>query len=144
MWFDGRTEHRILNWREFRKNLCVWPDDLQKVAGAWSKAPTRNYLTQDEPDKWPDPWQLIADNHYCDIAVALGIFYTLYLSNYPHKNTMRLVGYKLRRSHKEVNLVVCETEKYGLNYEWGQVVNNPDLSQMGSWVYNYSFSDLKI
>ena len=144
MWFDGRTEQRIIAWRNFRKGLVTWPDDLDRVAIAWSKAPTRNYLTQDESNRWPDPWQLISDNVYCDISVALGMFYTLALSSYPHKDTMRLVGYRLRRSHKEVNLVLCEDGKYSLNYEWGRVVNIPDFSEMGSPVYNYSPADLNV
>ena len=67
MWFDGRTEQRILAWRDFRRKLNDWPADLGTVAINWSRAPTRNYLTQDERNKWPDPWQMIADNIYCDI-----------------------------------------------------------------------------
>jgi hypothetical protein len=143
MWFDGPAEQRILAWRNFRKSLLVWPNDLEKVAATWAKAPTRSYLSQDDsPSGWPDPWQLITDNIYCDVSVALGMFYTLYLSNYPHKETMQLVGYKLRKSHKEVNLVFCETGKYSLNYEWGRVVNSLDFSELGCPIYKYSPKDL--
>lgn len=142
MWFNGRTEDRILEWRKFRKTLINWPSDLDMVAKTWAKAPIRNYLTQDHPEQWPKPWDLISDNSYCDIAVALGMFYTLYHSSYPHKETLRLVGYKLRSEHKEFNLVLCEEEKYVLNYELGGVVNIPDVSQLGTVTYNYTAADL--
>ena len=131
MWFNGRTENRILAWRDFRKTLHAWPGDLEAVATAWAQAPIRNYLTQDEPEKWPDPWQMIADNVYCDITVALGMFYTLYHSTYPQKDSLRMVGYRLRSAHKEFNLVLCEGEKYVLNYELGRVVNIPDVVRHG-------------
>ena len=142
MWFDGRTEQRIVAWRQFRKDLQQWPDGLDRVAAVWAKAPIRNYLTQDESEKWPEPWQMIADNCYCDIAVALGMFYTLYYSSYPQKEQMQLIGYKLRSEHKEFNLVLCEGEKYVLNYELGRVVNIPDVSQLGTVTYNYTAQDL--
>ena len=142
MWCNGRTEDRILEWRKFRKSLITWPSDLDTVAKTWAKAPIRNYLTQDHSEQWPQPWDLISDNCYCDIAVALGMFYTLYHSSYPHKETLRMVGYKLRSEHKEFNLVLCEEEKYVLNYELGGVVNIPDVSQLGTVTYNYTAADL--
>jgi hypothetical protein len=142
MWFDGRLEQRIVAWRKFRNGLSIWPDDLERVAAAWAKAPIRNYLTQDEEDKWPDPWQLISDNIYCDIAVALGIFYTLHFSSYPQKQGLRMVGYRLRSSHKEVNLVLCEGDKYVLNYELGRIVNIPDFLHSEKPTYNYASKDL--
>ena len=137
MWFNGRSEQRILAWREFRQQLSSWPADLNKVVDVWSKAPTINYLTQDNPGEWPDAWQLVSDNLYCDIGIALGMFYTLQYSTYPHKDTMRLRGYKLRSSHKEVNLVLCEGEKYVLNYEYGRVVNTLHFSQGDEMTYDY-------
>ena len=142
MWFDGRTEQRILDWRDFRKNLTEWPGSLDLVASAWSRAPVRNYLTQDEPDHWPDPWQLISDNVYCDLSVALGMLYTLHLSSYPHRDSVRMVGYRLRSNHKEFNLVLCEEGKYVLNYQLGCVVNIPDVSQFGTMTYNYTAREL--
>ena len=137
MWFNGRSEQRILAWREFRQQLNSWPADIQTVVDVWSKAPTTNYLTQDNPHEWPEAWQLVSDNLYCDIGIALGMFYTLYYSSYPQKDTMRLRGYKLRSSHKEVNLVLCEGEKYVLNYEYGRVVNTLHFSQGDEMTYDY-------
>ena len=142
MWFNGRTEQRILEWRAFRQSLTDWPTDLDRVATTWAKAPLMNYLHMDHKEQWPDPWRLIADNSYCDIGVALGMFYTLYYSSYPHKESMRMAGYRLRSSHKEVNLVICEGEKYVLNYELGRVVNTPDFFHSESPAYNYTVQEL--
>ena len=142
MWFDSRTEQRIISWRQFRKDLNTWPDDLDRVAAVWANAPTRNYLTQDDNSNWPDPWQMVADNIYCDITVALGMLYTLYYSNYPQKDLMRMRGYRLRSEHKEFNLVLCEDEKYVLNYQLGRVVNIPDFLQTERPVYDYAATEL--
>ena len=44
----------------------------------WFRAPTVNhYLHPQDIPNWPDPWQLLNDNIYCDLARALGIVYTL-------------------------------------------------------------------
>ena len=144
MWFNGRSEHRILAWREFRRSLDTWPNDLDRVAAVWAKAPLINHLHQDHPEQWPDPWELISSNIYCDIGVALGMLYTLYYSSYPHRESLRIVGYKLRSSHKEVNLVICEREKYVLNYELGSVVNTPDFFQSESPTYNYTVQEMRV
>lgn len=142
MWFNGRTEQRIIQWRRFRRSLTDWPVDLERVAKTWAQAPLINYLHQDHPEKWPQPWQLVADNIYCDLGVALGMLYTLYYSSYPHKESMNMVGYKLRSSHKEVNLVICEGGKYMLNYDVGLVVNTPDFFRSESPAYNYTVQEL--
>jgi hypothetical protein len=141
MWFDGKREQRILAWRQFRRSLHDWPADLTRVAAVWSKAPLGNYLTQDSAD-FPDPWQLIADRCFCDISVALGMFYTLAYSKYPNRHEMRLRLFNLRNQSKEFNLVECEGGKYVLNYQLGSVVNIPDFRQFGSEVANYTFKDL--
>ena len=122
--FSGRSEQKILNWREFRSSLITWPDDIERVAKAWTHAPlSSNYLVFDNPRKWPDAWSLINDGIFCDISVALGMFYTLYYSSYPHKDTMKIEHYHLPHKHQTLNLVSLEQGKYMLNYQLGRSVN---------------------
>ena len=121
-WFNGRTEDRILNWRNYRKTLQ--PDYVSQVAADWAQCPLEHrYLNIDDPTDWPDAWSLIGAGHYCDCARALGMFYTLYYSDYRHCDTMVLQCFKDRKNHQYLNLVNCEGGKYMLNYQLGAVVN---------------------
>ena len=54
---------------------------LQDINFWWSHARPWHpyYLHWDDQPAWPDPWQLLSDNVYCDLAKALGIMYTISL-----------------------------------------------------------------
>jgi len=46
----------------------------------WQKAPiVSHYLHLSEYKTWPGPWDLLADNNYCELAKAAGIMYTIIL-----------------------------------------------------------------
>ena len=79
---------------------------------------------------------------YCDISLALGMFYTLYYSSYPHKNRLQLQGIRLQKNHKDINLVICEGGLYVLNYDIGKVVNILAIPQDGIVNYNLTPADL--
>jgi len=122
--FSGRSESKLLSWREFRSNLNSWPYDVNNVAKMWGQAPiSNNYLTYENSKKWPDAWTLISDSVFCDISIALGMFYTLYYSSYDEKDTMQIEHYQLSKQHRTLNLVSLEGGKYMLNYHVGRPVN---------------------
>lgn len=84
----------------------------------WFRLPWQPYyLHWDDRQDWPDPWQLLHDNIYCDIARGLGICYTLVLMEHAEIQHFELV------SHKDANLVLVNQGKYILNYEPGRCVN---------------------
>lgn len=122
--FDLKGEQRILLWRDFRVKLNSWPEDIETVCKFWSKAPlVNNYLTYDNVAEWPDAWTLLNDGLFCDISIALGIFYTLYYSSYSLKDQMQLQHYHCVDQHKYLNLVSLEGGKYMLNYHHDRSVN---------------------
>ena len=121
-WFSGKSADRILNWRSYRRSIAN--NHLQNIARDWAKCPIiPNYLEYDDCRHWPDPWTLISEGNYCKLGRALGMFYTLYYSDYRHRNTMMLQCFKDRKNHQYLNLVNCESGKYMLNYQLGAVVN---------------------
>ena len=143
--FSGRSESKLIAWREFRNELANWPEDIERVAKKWSLAPTvNNCLSFDNPKYWPDPWTLINDGIYCDISIALGMFYTLYYSNYPFKQYMRIECYKNERHHEMLNLVSLEQGKYMLNYHHGRSVNILSLNLTGGPMHIVTDKDLPI
>ena len=75
------------------------------------------YLDWDQHDKWPDPWQLLNDNAYCDIARPLGIMYTIMLLQRSDISDLCMVR------GQEDNLVLVNKGKYILNWAPGQLLN---------------------
>lgn len=143
--FSGPPEHKILQWREFRSQLNEWPKSINIVAKIWAKAPiTNNYLEYDHVEQWPDAWTLINDGIYCDISIALGMFYTLYYSEYEHKNSMKIECYKLIDKHQILNLVNLEQGKYMLNWNLGEAVNILSLGALPQPMFTISAQDLPI
>jgi hypothetical protein len=86
-----------------------------------------HYLTTDHVEEWPGPWELIYENYYCDLAKALGIVYTLYLSN--HKPDIEIRIYNEPSTKEQYNLVFVDKGKYVLNLIHDEVVNKAQVSK---------------
>jgi hypothetical protein len=143
--FSGRGENKLLSWREFRNGLEAWPEDIDSVVKKWAQAPiSSNYLTYENSKKWPDAWTLISDSVFCDISIALGMFYTLYYSSYDYKDTMKIEHYHLPKDHLTLNLVSLEDGKYMLNYHSGRSVNILMTADLPSPKYIVTANDLPI
>lgn len=141
-WFNGKPEQRILAWRHYRQTLTS--NHLQRVAEIWANCPlVNNYLEPDFPENWPDPWALISSGLYCNLARALGMFYTLYYSDYQHKQELRIVCYKDIGNHQYLNLVVSGPEKYMLNYNLGQVVNTCAVPPKAQLINSLTYQNIQ-
>jgi hypothetical protein len=88
--FNKKFEDRLSDWVEFRNTLETDSDPIKKVIEFFNKAPLGG-LAADPYDRktWPNPWQLIQENIYCDFVKLLAICYTLQLCD-------RFSGYKYR------------------------------------------------
>jgi len=85
----------------------------------WFDVPWRPYyLHWDDQPTWPDPWQLLSDNVYCDLARGLGILYTISLLD-----RADLADATLVLTEEGDNLVLVAKEKYILNWNPDSVVN---------------------
>ena len=125
--FDLRPEDRISEWRKFRSSIenLNQVDMLKETTGLWNKAPLVNhYLDMDSCINWPDPWTLLVDNMYCEAARALGMYYTLFLTERFDKRDLSVVIYKSNVGY-EAALIV--QEKYTLNIVTRDVVNTTTI-----------------
>jgi hypothetical protein len=53
-------------------------DALVLINQWWCQTPWQQYyLHWDDQADWPDPWQLLEENIFCEVARALGIMYTM-------------------------------------------------------------------
>lgn len=119
MW-SNTFEQRLVQWNQLRKEVNNIPLDecLWQINEWWFSAPWCAYhLHWDEIESWPDPWQLLSDNIYCDLARALGIVYTIAIINRPDCQQIELV------ETEQGNLVQINDGKYILNWSRDSVVN---------------------
>lgn len=80
--FDKKYEDRLASWREFRQSLEVVDDPIQAAIDYYRSAPLVGIQVDPyTPSTWPDPWELIAENLYCDFGKILGICYSLQLTD---------------------------------------------------------------
>lgn len=136
---------RLRCWQDFRKSISQksFAEALQDTQHLWSFAPyVAHYLTTDHVEEWPGPWELVYENHYCDLAKALGIVYTLYLSS--HKPKLELRIYKDESTNDLYNLVFVDKGKYVLNMIHDEVVNKKHVSKDLKLVKTLTEKDLSL
>jgi hypothetical protein len=102
------------------------------------------YLDIDNPTTWPDPWQLIEDNLYCDLAKCLGIVYTLHLSQHGFNLTPEIRVYNEPNTRHNYHVVYLCQGKYVLNLVEGEVVNKEHIDQQLKLKYRFTAADLKL
>ena len=120
MWHPKFAD-RLESWSALRTRVEKLPTDqaLQEINSWWFKAPWQPYyLHWDDQAKWPDPWQLLSDNVFCEVARGLGILYTISMIDHPVAASADLV-----LTSEGTNLVLVAKEKYVLNWEDEVVVN---------------------
>ncbi len=120
MW-PTNFEHRLASWHSLRQRAATAPipQCLQSINQWWTNTPWQPYyLHWHDRSAWPDPWQLLADNFYCDLARALGMLYTIALIDRPDIQDARIAETELG------NLVLVHGEKYILNWDRDIQVNN--------------------
>ena len=130
--FNLPAEGRLRSWRDFRFSLNSLPLDtaLQQTADLWACAPfVPYYLDPDDHTNWPDPWTLITENYYCDIAKCLGIVYTVSLTTHRNELEIEYRQYMHPETHHVYNLAWFNQGKYILNMVDGEVLNNKQFDK---------------
>ncbi len=130
MVFNEHGTERLAAWKEFRDNLENSDRPFEDVAELWSQAPfVSSYLDPQNPTEWPDPWHLILDLRLDDLAIALGMLYTI-------KLTRRFIDSKceihksMLPGKKEPAYFLVVDSMHVLNLEYRSVVNIEALENM--------------
>ena len=124
MWHKTFSD-RLASWSDLRRQ-CETLDTESTVTAInswWFDAPwTPYHLHWDDRANWPDPWQLLDDNIFCEVARGLGILYTITLLERADIHSAELVLTKTGH-----NLVLVDKSKYILNWDKSSIVNiNPE------------------
>ena len=121
--FQSSYEARLQDWFQLRESVSklTLQEQCVTVDKWWQRAPLVNhYLHPHDIDKWPDPWELLSENTYCELARALGMCYTLLLLGV---SSVEMVLAKNETS-EDVVLVLVDNAKYVMNYWPDTVISN--------------------
>ena len=121
--FQSTYEARLQDWFQLRTSVTSLPIEQQCITidKWWQDAPlVTHHLHPQDIDNWPDPWELLSENTYCEVARALGMCYTLLLIGI---TDIELV---LARNDtaEDVVLVLVDNAKYIMNYWPNPVISN--------------------
>lgn len=130
MVFDVYGNDRLTEWKGFRDSLESSDDPLKDVAELWSRAPfVSPYLDPQNPAEWPDPWHLILDLRLDELAIALGMLYTIKLT---HRfiDTKCEIHMSMLPNKNDPSYLLIVDEKYVLNFEYKNVVGISDIENI--------------
>lgn len=119
MWPKSYAQ-RLTDWVRLRDH-CSSIDvgqALLQINQWWYQCPWRPYyLHWDDRWNWPDPWQLLSDNIFCDVARALGMLYTVRMMD-----RMDCADAQMIETDRG-NLVQVDQGKYIMNWNQEAIVN---------------------
>jgi hypothetical protein len=130
--FNCYDQDRLAAWKQFRDTLETSKTPFEDVAELWSLAPfVSPYLNYQNPNSWPDPWHLVLDSRLDDLAIALGMLYTIKLTE-RFANT-RCDIYRVKAPSTETySYALVVDNQYVLNYEYNRVVGINSLDNLDS------------
>ena len=130
--FNLYGNERLAAWKQFRDSLESSENPLLDVAEFWSQAPfVSPYLDPNNPTKWPDPWHLVLDLHLDDLAIALGMLYTVKLTQ-RFMDTKCEIHTSMLPDKKEPCYFLIVDKKYVLNLEYKNVVDIKEISNIST------------
>jgi hypothetical protein len=134
--FNSYGNDRLTNWKQFRNSLEESATPLEDVAEFWSHAPfVSSYLDTQNPAEWPDPWHLILDGKFDELAIALGMLYTIKLTDRFMENLCEIhMSMSQRESTPQFFLVV--DNKHVLNYEPKTVVDFQSMTVKSNKIWS--------
>ena len=120
MWYPDFAD-RLAAWSDLRSQVeTLDPESALKMINEWwFQSPWSGYyLHWDDQETWPDPWQLLSENIYCEVARGLGILYTISMLERKDLEDAELVV-----TEDNYNLVQVGKKKYILNWDNEKIVN---------------------
>lgn len=145
--FKLSTGRRLAYWKNFRNQISSMPllKALEETQRLWQPCPfTPFYLEIEQPALWPDPWALLTENYYCDLAKTLGIVYTLHLSDHGKELKPEIRVYYDLIHRYQYHIAYFDDGKYVLNLIEDEIVNKEHINQQLKLKYRYTAVDLKL
>ena len=145
--FKLKPSDRLDRWKSFRFSLNEFSigKAIELTNELWAACPfTPFYLDPESPDSWPDPWTLLEENYYCDLAKVLGIIYTLHLCDHGKNLQPELRIYTNTKTRHTYHIAYLCDGKYVLNLIEGEILNKEHINQEFKLKHRYTAADLKL
>ena len=113
--FQLNYEARLSDWYDLRVRLedSSLEEKCVEIDKWWQKAPlVTHHLHILDSENWPDPWQLLVENTYDEVARALGMCYTLLLLGEDNVEIAEATD----DTGNDVVIVLVDNVKYVMNY----------------------------
>ncbi len=108
---------RLTEWKKVRDEIETSDEPFELVAKLWAAAPfVSPYLNPQNPAEWPDPWHLVMDMKLDDLAICLGMLYTIKLTQRFMATPCEIHTF-MPSKDKELNYVLIVDGQFVLNYE---------------------------
>lgn len=120
--FDSYDFERLAEWKKFRNTIEIDKNPFDLVSEFWARAPLVNtFLDPTDCTSWPDPWHLVLDNKYDDLAICLGMLYTLKLTERFMESSYEI--HKITPNSSNSFFILIIDKKSVLNYEFKKVTD---------------------
>lgn len=124
--FNLHGTEKLVEWKGIRDKLETSESPLEEVVDLWSNAPfVSNYIDPFDSKTWPDPWRLVLDGKFDDLAICLGMLYTLQLTQRFMHNQYEIHMSNIPKM-KDPAFYLSIDRSSILNYTYKQVVKYDD------------------
>ena len=125
--FDKKYEERLITWANFRNELEEAEDPFRAVQELYNRAPLVSIYTDPwDPSVWPDPWELLQENQYCEFCIVLGMCYSLQLTERFSSDIFEIHIYVDQEKSDMLYLLIINDE-HVLGYDRYAVVSKDSL-----------------
>ena len=121
MWIED-YDSRLRSYRHLRQALpqANLERQLEVIDQWWADAPKgTNIIHWQDKDNWPNPWELLAESVYDELAKSLGIVYTILFVN----NNVDVSILRAMDTNGNDCIVVSVNNKYILNWDSESVIS---------------------
>ena len=140
--FEKEYDHRLQAWSNFRQSLETSKDPIQDTINLYNTAPTVSIHT-DPYDKntWPNPWELIQENQYCNFSRVLGMCYSLQLTERFSDGSFEI--HIIIDSKNSATLYLLQVDDIVIGHHDGEQTNVKDLPSYYKIKKKYCMSKLQ-
>lgn len=119
----GDFEDRLSVWHNFRLTIENHAAPLQEVINFWNRvSESRRNLDPYDQTTWPDPWEMVEENDYCDFTKILAVAYTFMLTE-SYKNCQPIIKIALdKKTHTVYYILLINDQIVGLDDDKGMYI----------------------
>lgn len=125
--FDKKYEERLIFWAKFRDEIEVSDQPYKLVQDLYNSCPISSLYTDPwDNTVWPDPWQLLEENRYCEFCIVLAQCYSLQLTERFSTSKLEIHIY-VDQDKSDMRYLLIIDDKDVLGYDRYEVVSKDSL-----------------